>query len=285
MLILKVCFCILLNTINIFLFTKKELNHLPICIFEFLSDIVIENWLNENLQNETMFFIWLICTMKVSQHETSVSGLFRAIAKLTATGDSSYLEILEWCETKPYDKVKFVFGINQVFLTLNWSLYLKGRRRFSAVSTNAEQILLCLLTLSLQPCPGMRCLLCPPLLEWLCSWRSLLISSCPTESRERESETLRHASHSSHCRHLSASTRPENTEKHKKENNFIAERMLLGWLSPNFQIIVKMGYFHGAQRHESLLQRKVCQDFPLWQSYAGEVTDGWKAAAEPNCQG
>ena len=66
-----------------------------------------------------------------------------------------------------------------------------------------------LLTLSPPPCPGMRCLLCPPPLGWLCSWRSLLISSCPTESREWESKTLRHASRSSHCRHLSASTRPE----------------------------------------------------------------------------
>lgn len=76
-----------------------------------------------------------------------------------------------------------------------------------------------LLTLSPQPCPGMRCLLCPPLLGWLCSWRSLLISSCPTESREWESKTLRHASHSSHCRHLSASTRPEHVCEDRKKTD------------------------------------------------------------------
>lgn len=96
------------------------------------------------------------------------------------------------------------------------------------------------LTLSLQPCPGMRCLLCPPLLGWLCSWRSLLISSCPTESRKRESKTLRHASHSSHCRHLSASTRPKNvsdgkkggqTHTHKKKHQLIlCEGIKRQWL-------------------------------------------------------
>lgn len=82
-----------------------------------------------------------------------------------------------------------------------------------------------LLTLSLQPCPDMRCLMCPPLLGWLCSWRSLLISCCPTESRERESKTLRHASHSSHCRHLSASTRPETGKIDKRKEN--RENLLL----------------------------------------------------------
>lgn len=64
------------------------------------------------------------------------------------------------------------------------------------------------LTLSLQPCPGMRCWPCPPLLGWLCSWRSVLGVSCPTESRAQQSKTLRHVSHSTHCTHLSASTRP-----------------------------------------------------------------------------
>ncbi len=69
------------------------------------------------------------------------------------------------------------------------------------------------LTLSLQPCPGMRCWPCPPLLGWLRSWRSVLGVSCPTESRAQQSKTLRHVSHSTHCTHLSASTRPAKRQR------------------------------------------------------------------------
>lgn len=72
------------------------------------------------------------------------------------------------------------------------------------------------LTLSLQPCPGMRCWPCPPLLGWLCSWRSVLGVSCPTESRAQQSKTLRHVSHSTHCTHLSASTRPAKRWREKQ---------------------------------------------------------------------
>ena len=69
-----------------------------------------------------------------------------------------------------------------------------------------------LLTPSLQPCPGTRCLLFPPPLGILCSWRSL-VSSSTAGSRAWESKTLRHTSHSTHCRHLSASTRPTEGQK------------------------------------------------------------------------
>lgn len=156
-----------------------------------------------------------------------------------------------------------------------------------------------LLTLSLQPCPGMRRLLCPPLLGWLCSWRSLLISSCSTESREWESKTLRHASHSSHCRHLSASTRPvhvsrrgqgrsrwrQTKEKGNKENQLVLCRSIIGihgWsvqqcvisfiknkvlarqqclANPKLQIIVKTGYFQHMLMHDSYFQTMNC----VWQ--------------------
>lgn len=77
-----------------------------------------------------------------------------------------------------------------------------------------------ILTLSLQPFPNKKYLLCQPPTGSLCSWRSFLINSITTESYALVSKTLGHASHSAHCKHLSASTNPVKIETVKESRRF-----------------------------------------------------------------